>query len=207
MILQAGNGCYLTQSADVPMSERVFRSHVNVTSAADMSNWKEITSKQKDEMLAETAVIDVDNMDYSAIKRVDSLLDGIARGINGVSLSVSQSLELQRYYPEWSSEVGNVLAVGYKVQCGGSLYEVIQEHTAQADWQPGTETASLFKVVQESAAGTQDDPILWEQGMELTSGLYYKEGDVLYLCNRDSGIALSYALADLVDQYVTVVSK
>ena len=34
--------------------------------------------------------------------------------------------------------------------------------------------------------------------MELVEGLYYTDKDVLYICVRDSGIALSYDLADLV---------
>ena len=41
--------------------------------------------------------------------------------------------------------------------------------------------------------------------MELFEGKYYIEDGILYLCTRDSGIALSYTLADLVDQYVVAV--
>lgn len=35
------------------------------------------------------------------------------------------------------------------------LYEVIQAHTLQADWEPGVSTASLYKVIDKEHAGTQ----------------------------------------------------
>ena len=43
--------------------------------------------------------------------------------------------------------------------------------------------------------------------MQLYQGKYYTEAKVLYLCTRDSGIPLNYSLAELVDQYVTVVTE
>lgn len=201
MIVTAGNGCYLTQSADVPMSERRF---VKSVSVGDMNNftWKEITESAKDAMQAEAAVIDTDNMSYESIKRVDGLLGKIAAGINSVPLTTEQAIELTGFYPEWTE--GEAMPVGRRVKYGGTLYEVLQEHTSQADWTPDA-AVSLWKVVQVEATGTKDDPIAWQQGMELTNGLYYTEGDVLYLCSRDSGIAMHYALADLVGNYVEIV--
>lgn len=74
---------------------------------------------------------------------------------------------------------------------------MLQPHTFAAEWVPGTGTESLYKVVTEHE-GSIEDPIPWEHNMELVEGLYYTDKDVLYLCIRDSGIALSYDLADLV---------
>ena len=78
-----------------------------------------------------------------------------------------------------------------------TLYEVIQPHTLSSEWVPGAGTESLYKVVTEHK-GSIEDPIPWEHNMELVEGLYYTDKDVLYICVRDSGIALSYDLADLV---------
>lgn len=202
MILHAGSGCYLTQSADVPMSERVFLSYVNVHSVEKIADWREITAAEKDRMVGAAAIIDLDNMDVPAIKRVDSLVDGIAARINDVPMSTEESLELMDYFPPWQESMD--MPLGYKVSYDGSLYEVIQAHTSQSDWTPDV-SPSLFKVVQVEASGTIDDPIGWQQGMELFNGLYYTDNGVLYLCNRDSGMGMAYNLADLVGLYVEVV--
>ena len=66
MILHAGNGLVLTQSKDIPMRERIFRTHINLRDASEIEDWKEITEKQKEQMLADAAIIDVDNMDVAS---------------------------------------------------------------------------------------------------------------------------------------------
>ena len=202
MILHAGNGCFLTQSAEVPMKERVFRGYVNINDAAEIANWREITGTEKDRMVGAASIIDLDDMDVASIKRVDNLVEGITSRINDVIMSVQESLELVAYFPKWEQD--KLMPVGYKVSYEGSLYEVIQEHTSQTDWTPNV-TPSLFKVVQVDATGTIDDPIEWEQGMELFNGLYYTDNGVKYLCYRDSGMGMVYDLANLVGLYVEVV--
>lgn len=204
MILHAGNGLVLTQSADIPMKQRIFRSHVNLRDASEIAEWKEITEKQKEQMLAETAIIDVDDMTVESIKRVDDIISNVRTRINEVPMTVEQSLELVGYFPKW--EEGKEMPIGYKVSYEGSLFEVIQEHTSQADWTPKV-AKSLFKVVQVEATGSIDDPIEWESGMVLEEGKYYIEGGVKYKALRDSGIALHYLLFDLVGTYVEVIEE
>ena len=204
MILHAGNGLVLTQSADVPMKERIFRTHVNLRDASEIGDWKEITEKRKDEMLAETAIIDVDDLSVDSIKRVDSIIAKVSSRINDVPMTVEESLELAAYFPKWKE--GEPMPIGRKVSHEGSLFEVIQEHTSQADWNP-RDAKSLFKVVQVEADGTEDDVIQWEDGMVLEEGKYYMDGDVKYKCIRESGIAMYYSLADLVGNYVEVVTE
>lgn len=202
MILHAGNGLLLTQSADVPMKERIFRTHVNLRDASEIGDWKEITEKRKDEMLAETAIIDVDDLSVDSIRRVDAIIGKVSSRINDVPMTVEESLELAAYFPKWKE--GEPMPKGRKVSHEGSLFEVIQEHTSQVDWNPRSAT-SLFKVVQVEAEGTVDDVIQWEDGMVLEEGKYYMDGDVKYKCIRESGIAMYHSLADLVGNYVEVV--
>lgn len=204
MILHAGNGLVLTQSADIPMKQRIFRSHVNLRDASEIADWKEITERQKDQMLADAAVIDVDDMDVASIKRVDAIIGKVARRINQVPMTVEESLELAAYFPKW--EADKPMPLGYKVSYEGSLFEVIQPHTSQADWTPKV-AKSLFKVVQVEADGSIDDPIVWESGMVLEDGKYYMDGDVMYKATRDSGNPLYYSLSDLVGTYVEVINK
>ena len=204
MILHAGNGLVLPQSADIPMKQRIFRTHVNLRDASEIGDWKEITEKQKEIMLAETAIIDMDDMTVESIKRVDSIIKNVRTRINEVPMTVEQSLELAGYFPKW--EEGKEMPIGYKVSYEGSLFEVLQAHTSQTDWTPKV-AKSLFKVVQVEATGSIDDPIAWESGMVLEEGKYYIEGGVKYKALRDSGIALHYLLFDLVGTYVEVIEE
>ena len=204
MILNAGNGCYLTQSADIPAKERVFRPSVMITDPSEVGAWKEVTAKQKDEMMAQSAIIDVNDMDVESIKRVDAILSEISTKINDVPMSMEQAIELTGYFPKWDKLEGQLLEVGFRCSYNGSLFEVTQPHTVQAGWNP-KEAISLFKVVQIEAEGTEDDLIQWESGMELFNGKYYVENGVKYLCIRDSGIHLYHNLNNLIGQYVEVV--
>ena len=204
MILHAGNGLVLTQSADIPMKQRIFRTHVNLRDASEIGDWKEITEKQKEIMLAETAIIDVNDMTVESIKRVDDIISNVRTRINEVPMTVEQSLELAGYFPKW--EEGKEMPIGYKVSYEGSLFEVLQAHTSQTDWTP-REAKSLFKVVQIEAVGTEDDTIAWEQGMVLEEGKFYIDNGVKYKCVRNSGNALWYSLDVLVGNYVEIVEE
>ena len=204
MILHAGNGLVLTQSADIPMKQRIFRTHVNLRDSSEIADWKEITEKQKEQMLADAAIIDVDDMDVASIKRLDAIIGKVANLINDVPMTIEENLELAAYFPKW--EADKAMPLGYKVSYEGSLFEVIQPHTSQADWAQKV-AKSLFKVVQKEADGSINDPIDWESGMVLEEGKYYMDGDVMYKATRDSGNPLYYSLSDLVDTYVEVINK
>ena len=204
MILHAGNGLVLTQSADIPMKQRIFRTHVNLRDTSEIADWTEITEKQKEQMLADAAIIDVDDMDVASIKRVDAIIGKVINRINEVPMTIEESLELAAYFPKWEAE--KTMPLGYMVSYDGSLYEVIQTHTSQADWAPKVAT-SLFKVVQVEADGSIDDPITWEPGMVIEEGKYYMDGEVIYKALRGSGIALHYSLADLVGNYVEIITE
>lgn len=204
MILHAGNGLVLTQSADIPMKQRIFRTHVNLRDSSEIADWKEITEKQKEQMLADAAIIDMDDMTVESIKRVDSIIKNVRTRINEVSMTVEQSLELVGYFPKW--EEGKEMPIGYKVSYEGSLFEVLQAHTSQTDWTP-REAKSLFKAVQVEAEGTEYDVIQWEQGMVLEDGKFYIDNGVKYKCIRDSGNPLYYSLDVLVGNYVEIVEE
>ena len=203
MILHAGNGLVLTQRADIPMKERVFLPHVQIREMEETNQWKEVTIKQRDEMLASTAIIDVDDMSVDSIRRMGAIVSKVAERINEVPMTVEESLELADYFPKWKE--GEPMPIGRKVSYNGSLFEVVQEHTSQTDWNP-RDAKSLFKVVQVEAEGTEDDVIQWEQGMVLENGKYYMDNGVKYKCVRDSGNPLYYSLDVLVGNYVEVVT-
>ena len=84
------------------------------------------------------------------------------------TLSDEEALGVAALYPTWTSKIGQDLAVGERLWYGGSLYKVIQAHTAQSEWTP-SEAVSLF--VKVSIAEYPD----WVQPTGATDA--YNKGD------------------------------
>lgn len=99
---------------------------------------------------------------------------------------------------------GEDVVVGDRRQYNDLLYKCRQAHTTQADWTPDVYRAG-WEVIDETHAGTADDPIPYSTGMQLYNGMYYTEDGILYLCNRDTGQAVYNTLADLLGIYVEIV--
>ena len=105
--------------------------------------------------------------------------------MNSVSLTASQALEMQVLFPIWGekdAEFGKEVEIGFRLRVvegeSDTLFEVIQKHKLQADWKPGIETASLYKIVEAEHAGTLDDPIPYVQGMAFEKDKYYEHWNV-----------------------------
>ena len=118
------------------------------------------------------------------------------------SLSDSEALEAVTLHPAWS--IGKDYPAGHKVQRNGRLWRCIQPHTSQEGWEPEN-AASLWEGIDETHAGTLADPIPYEGNMALVAGLYYTQGGVVYLCNRDTVNPVHNALSELVGLYVEMV--
>lgn len=207
MILQAKTGYWLTEAFDVDYSERRFLQTISLANADEAKYWKEVSNQEKDALIAQGQLFDVGNLSYDYLNKVDTLLAGVSQKINDVELTTEQKLEKKSYFPKWDDLIGESAEPEFNFQHGDDLFEVLQPHTFAAEWVPGEAgTESLYKKVS-LHAGTKEDPIPWQKNMQLYEGKYYTEADVLYLCTRDSGIPLNYSLAELVDQYVTVVTE
>ena len=128
----------------------------------------------------------------------------IAQQINTLDVDDQTAVRMTEFYPAWESE--QAYTAGYKVQYGGKLWRCIQAHTSQDSWAPSTDTASLWERINETHTGDQYDPIPYDGNMALTAGLYYTQGGVTYLCNRDTINPVYNALVDLVGVYVEVIS-
>ena len=112
-----------------------------------------------------------------------------------------EALAVKCLYKNWSKQLGRELTVGEYVQHGDRLYRVLSTHVAQANWEPGVGTESLFVVVDKTHAGTEADPIPWNANMECEEGKYYSEDGVIYLCIRASGTALQCKIVDVLGNY------
>lgn len=125
------------------------------------------------------------------------------------SLTDAEALQAKTLYPKWADlvELGKVESeTGYRFTYESDLYRCIHENpTFQADWIPGQGTESLYTRIDETHAGTIDDPIPYDGNMVLEQGKYYSQGGVTYICTRDTINPVYHALADLVGLYVEVV--
>lgn len=144
------------------------------------------------------------NEDFAKVKAMQLLTKQTITNINTMKLSNNEALEVKEFYPEWSAASVEVKK-GERYQCDDLLWEVVQNHTTQELWKPSLETASLWKVVDEEHAGTQEDPIPYNPPMEIFKDKYYTQNKVLYKCTRNSGIPLSHDLSALVGTYVETV--
>ena len=127
----------------------------------------------------------------------------ITEQINTLTVDDNTALRMREFYPMWES--GKAYSAGFKVQYGGLLYKVTTAHTSQADWTPDT-AVTLFTRVDETHAGTEDDPIPYDGNMALESGKYYMQDYAIYKCTRDTGNPVYHPLADLVGLYVEAVA-
>lgn len=62
-------------------------------------------------------------------------------------------------------------------------------------------------MIDETYAGTAEDPIPYSGNMALENGKYYSQDGVIYLCNRDTEIPVYQDLKDLVGIYVEAVTE
>lgn len=120
-------------------------------------------------------------------------------------ISNQEALDRMVVIYDWSKYIGKVLKQGQLCVYNDKVWRSRQEHTVLEVYPPSMNTASLYEVIEIIPTGEKDDPIPYTPPMEIEAGKYYSEENLLYLCNRDSGTALTHRLADLVGIYVIKV--
>ena len=125
---------------------------------------------------------------------------------NADALRTAEVEAVKPLFDAWAA--GVAYEAGRDIVCygeGDALYLCHTSHTSQADWTPGTATASLWTRIDAAHAGTADDPIPYEGNMALESGKYYSQDGVVYRCTRDTGNPVFQALSELVGLYVEAI--
>lgn len=141
--------------------------------------------------------------DYVQVAAVRNLMKTTKAGIQTMALTDDEALQVKDMYPEWSEFVNKKLTQGMKVQYGGKLYKVRQDiATVLENQPPSIDTAALYEEINETHAGTAEDPIPYNNNMTLEEGKYYSQDGVTYHCTRGTGIAVYQDLKDLVGIYV-----
>lgn len=132
-----------------------------------------------------------ESADFIQVAAVRNLMAATKAGIQSMSLSAAEALEMKDVYPDWKE--GIAVKTGERYNSDGDLWEVVQGHTTQANWKPSLNTLSLWKKVQAEHSGTADDPIPFEQGMSIETGKYYSQYGVTYKAIQDA-VAVVYDL-------------
>lgn len=107
-------------------------------------------------------------------------------------------------YP-WDYYLDKVLTEGMMVTYEDKPWRVRQTHTALEIYPPSVSTASLYEAIDKEHDGTLEDPIPYNPPMEIFEGKYYTQDGVVYLCVRNSEVALAHDLSALVGLYVEEV--
>lgn len=77
----------------------------------------------------------------------------------------------------------------------------------QEGYRPGeVGSEALYEEVNEKNKGTLQDPIPYNNNMELFEGKYYSQNGVTYKCTRNTEQAVYQDLSDLVGIYVEQAS-
>jgi hypothetical protein len=119
-----------------------------------------------------------------------------------VTLTDSEAFDVAELFPMW--KVDTAYQTGDRVQYESKLYKCLQSHTSQADWIPTTALSLWTEVAEPGQGDTPDNPIPYNNNMELVEGKYYSQAEVVYICFRSTGIPVYNNLADLVGVYVNV---
>ena len=134
-------------------------------------------------------------------------------------LTDEQALTVKGLYPTFDELVElkyTAKKQGYRFRDGDDLYKTAQDNvTFQAQYRPGDGTESLYTHIDETHAGTIEDPIPAVANMEYEYGKYYSEGETVYICKRGGvpnpeelygqKVTLQYLPSALIGQYFEVV--
>ena len=130
-----------------------------------------------------------ESADFIQVAAIRNLMNVTKTGIQEMSLTDEEALEVKDMYPEWGgegAEMGKQVEAGFKLRNTGVLYKVLQTHPLQEQWEPGAQgMGSLYAVVSANAdeehAGTLEDPIPYVQNMLIEKGKYYTQYGVTYI--------------------------
>ena len=110
-------------------------------------------------------------------------------------LDDQEALKVKELAPTWASKIGSQVETGDRLWYNDYLIKVRMQHTVQEDWKPSKDTSSLYEQIFEDHAGTAEDPIPYNVGLDpdflgmtLEMGKIYTQKGALYECIEGTGI-------------------
>lgn len=201
--LRPTNGGYIVNASAKEDVDKVLvlQAYVPLTESND--EWEEITQEEA-ERIRKAKDTAKGSIAYPE-EKVNQMIGLFATSINKMELTDEQSLQFKDLYPEWATFINQKLEVGFKVLYEDKLYKVRQTIEKVLENQPpSVDTAALYEEINETNAGTLEDPIPYNNNMELFEGKYYSQNGVIYKCTRNTEQAVYHDLSALVGIYVEV---
>lgn len=131
--------------------------------------------------------------------------------ISTLAVDDNTALRMRSYYPTWQELIAKQFTAkeaGFKFTYGDDLYKTIPpDQQFLPNWIPGQGTESIFERIDETHAGTKEDPIPYKVNMEVFKDKYYIEEGILYICTRNSEQPLQNKVSELVGHYFEVVEE
>ena len=121
---------------------------------------------------------------------------------SSVTLSDADAFGAQELFDKWKPDTD--YKEGNRRRYDGKLYKARQNHKSQAIYPPPIVPALWEEIPEPGQGDTPDNPIPYNNNMELLEGKYYSQSDVVYICFRSTGVPVYNNLADLVGIYVNV---
>ena len=192
---------YLVGNSQAEDKEKLVAHSVLVPDWASSDEWQEVDEETA--MRIKVAKAQTGDIEYP--EEINQTMNLMKMKINDMELTDEQALSVKSLYPKWEEFINKTLPEGYRVQYDGKLWNVRQEVNPVLENQPPSiETAALYEEVNETNAGTKEDPIPYNNNMELFEGKYYSQDGKVYLCTRSTGQAVYNPLSELVGLYVTL---
>lgn len=204
--LVATFGMYLTNASAIADKDKVIAKEVLLDSLDSVDDWIEISEDEATTIRESKGIVTV-----QIPEEVNTALELVSVQINSMQLTDEQSLQFKSLYPTWESFIGKSLSTGYKVRYNDRLYKVRQNiATVLENQYPSIDTAALYEEINEvesgGHAGTLEDPIPYNNNMQLYNGKYYSQNGSVYLCTRDTEQPVYQDLSSLVDIYVQLAN-
>lgn len=204
--LRPTNGGYIVNASAKEDVDKVLvlQAYVPLTESND--EWEEVTQEEA-ERIRKAKDAAKGSVAYPE-EKVNQMIGLFASQINNMDLTDEQALQFKDLYPEWKKFIGQKLETNFKVQHNDKLYktrQVINTVLDQEGYRPGENgSESLYEEINEKNKGTKEDPIPYNNNMELFEGKYYSQNGVTYKCTRNTGQAVYHDLSALVGIYVEV---
>lgn len=129
------------------------------------------------------------------------------------------ALQAKELYPLFDNIKGTWQKKGFKCrfEVDGVMHlfkltceDQTEQGTYIAENYTPTDAAAIWTAIDETHAGTLEDPIPAAAGMAYEYGKYYTEGETIYLCNREGGkegdvYRLDFLPSALIGHYFEVV--
>lgn len=197
-------GNYLSNASATDDKQKVIVNQAYIPNEESNDEWIEITQEDVERIRkAKGQTISVE-----IPEEVNTQLELTAVLINTIELTDSQALQFKSLYPKWESFIGKSLEANFKIQYNDRLYKVRQKVATVLDqdgYRPGESgSEALYEEVNETNAGTLEDPIPYDNNMELFEGKYYSQNGVIYKCTRNTEQAVYHDLSSLVGIYVEI---